>query len=71
MKKKYNTCEEIKKAFIEDGWSDDIEFDEYHDEDYERWHDEKMTFYVMRETGNIYDQYGKIYQYNIKACLNY
>lgn len=69
---KYNTCEEIKSVFIADGWSSDIEFEELAEERAQsHGHFIKsamargMKFFVMVQTGNIFDDCGTVVYYNI------
>lgn len=62
----YNTVEEIRAAFIRKGWND-ISFTKTTEKDIRGR--EKILF-VMNETGNIYDNRGKIYRYNIKPATN-
>jgi hypothetical protein len=61
--KRYNTCEEIRKDFIRQGWSEEITFCEV---DLEKG----KKFFKMIQTGNIFDNHGKIYIYNITDTRN-
>ena len=59
---KYKTTEEIRKAFIADGWNETIDFDEIVlDLNFKQ---EKA--YRMKSTGNIFSTSGKILVYNVK-----
>lgn len=71
----YNTVEQIKAAFVKDGWSSSIEFSELTMQeakeigcysimcDMERG----KKFFRMAVTGNIFDNRGEIVIYNIPA----
>lgn len=60
---KYKTTEEIREAFIKDGWADDTYFTEYYENG--------KKLYKMNNSVNVYDESGKLYYFDIKACLNY
>lgn len=59
--RKYNTTDEIREAFIKKGWQEDTTYFR------ERYQDGKKL-YEMCITGDLYDEYGMIYQYNIPCC---
>jgi hypothetical protein len=59
--KEFNTCEEIRDAFIKQGWAKDIDFIR---SDERNLYNGKPLF-IMIQTGNIYDHNGKIYRYNL------
>lgn len=60
MRKTFNTTEEITEAFIKDGWNN-ISFTQTTENG--------KTLFVMNQTGNIFDNHGDIYRYNVKCCL--
>lgn len=65
---KYSTCEEIKEAFVKDGWGNDTEFskvtiEEAKDKGYSfiaRYINEGRVFFRMHVSNNIYDDTGKL-----------
>lgn len=59
---KYRTVEEIRKAFIKQGWKNPT-FEKVEEVDV---FGRRMTLYKMDTTGNLFDDTGKIYRYNIK-----
>ena len=65
---RFNTIEEIKAEFIKRGWNEDISFTEY---DLEAnpvgfiTLDKSRKLFVMNGSGNIYDDRGNIYWFNI------
>lgn len=66
---KFNNCEEIKEHFIKSGWNKDINFEEIGIEDtgvipLEKYKNKR--YFKMKNTGNIFDENGKIFLYNIK-----
>jgi hypothetical protein len=71
---KYNTIEQITKAFIKDGW-DNPTFTMINAMDIKKAHGtvniKPGNYFVMNETGNIYTNTGKIYLYNIKPAKCY
>ena len=65
---KYNTPEEIRAAFIEDGWKDPTFREATPEEVLQFTPAPALKLFVMIESGNIYDANGKIYKYNIKPA---
>ena len=66
---KFNNCEEIKEHFIKNGWNKEIKFEEIGIEDtgvtpLEKYKNKR--YFRMKNTGNIFDENGKIFLYNIK-----
>ena len=69
----YNTAEQIKEAFVKDGWAGDIEFEELTKSEAKRigsWSilrdmERGKKFFRMVATGNIFDSRGKVVVYNI------
>ena len=61
----YKTTEEIRKAFIADGWNESIDFEETELNAIGK----TLKAYRMKNNGNIYSTTGKILVYNIKPCL--
>lgn len=67
----YSTVEEIKAAFVEDGWSKNINFEIASVEDVHGSISIKnkikagKKFFIMTETGNIFDDTGKIALLNL------
>ena len=69
--KTYKSVKEITEAFIEDGWNKDIKFreldiDEAHREGYcsiEEKLKRGKKFFVMEQTGNVFDEHGGIAVY--------
>ena len=65
---KFNSVEEIRAAFIKKGWSEDTSFTEY---DLEAnpigfvTLDKSRKLFVMDGSGNIYDDRGNIYWFNL------
>ena len=57
---KYKTCEEIYTAFVNQGWSKDIRF--------EKVNENGKTLFKMVEPGNLYDDHGRIYCFNIPTA---
>lgn len=68
--KKYETVEEITKAFIKMGWTSPT-FRETTESEKHAIFGETATrekLYTMTATGNIYTATGKIYYYNLKGA---
>lgn len=71
----YNTAEQIRAAFVKDGWSSDTEFSELTMQEAReigcysiiRDMEREKKFFRMTVTGNIFDNCGKIVIYNIPA----
>ena len=70
----YKCAEDMKAAFIADGWSADIEVREATEEEIEKsgYYIKSAAangskFYIMAGNGNMYDDHGKIVYYNIPA----
>lgn len=73
-RKRYDTVDEIRKDFIKKGWNKDIDFTEATEEDYKKvgftnYKDGRKRF-IMKGTGNWYNDDGKIYYYNIEPAKN-
>ena len=72
MKQNYQSCEEIQKDFIRQGWSSDITFRDAEINDMqgcislEADFRKGKKFFVMVETGNLFDSRGEVALYNIK-----
>lgn len=67
---KYKTVEEITAAFIKKGWSKDITFSEYDTQRNEHgflFVKPEQKLFVMNGSGNIYDDNGNIYYFNIRC----
>jgi len=70
----YNTVEQIKAAFVKDGWSSDIKFEELTRPEAEKigsWTilrdmERGRKFFRMLSTGNIFDDRGSVVIYNIQ-----
>ena len=73
MPKRYKTCEEIKNAFVKDGWNKDISFEEVTIPEVDNLYGyyireafyKGRKFFRMVKTGNIFDDCGKIVYYNV------
>lgn len=73
----FNSVEEIRNAFIKEGWSDEIKFSEFTLEQAQEKGcndiaDEIMDgkkFFIMEDTGNVFDSKGEVAMYNI-SCVN-
>lgn len=66
---KFNNCEEIKERFIKNGWNKEIKFEEIRIEDTGVTPLEKhknKRYFQMKNTGNVFDENGEIFLYNIK-----
>lgn len=71
----YNTVEQIKAAFVKDGWSSNTEFSELTMQEAKeigcysimRDMERGKKFFRMAVTGNIFDNRGEIVIYNIPA----
>ena len=65
--KSYKTCEEIREAFIKQGWSADTQFELVSHEELRLSGSkyEKKLFFKMISTGNIFDDRGNIFMHNI------
>ncbi len=69
----YNTVEQIKEAFVKDGWLSDIEFTELTMKDAKeighysmiRDMERGKKFFRMEVSGNIFDDHGNIFLYDI------
>lgn len=71
----YKCAEDMKAAFIADGWSADIDVREATAEEIEKsgYYIKSAAangskFYIMAGSGNMYDDHGKIVYYNIPAA---
>lgn len=70
----YNTAEQIKAAFVKDGWLSDIEFEELTKPEAEKigsWTilrdmERGRKFFRMLSTGNVFDDRGSVVIYNIQ-----
>ena len=69
------TCEEMKIKFEKDGWND-VNFRELTQQEakekgyyFALW-DTSTKYFVMIETGNIFNENGDIALYNIRCCKN-
>lgn len=61
----------ITAEFIRQGWSTDTTFTEYDTEANVQGFtciDKSRKYFVMNGTGNIYDDRGNIYWYNVHPC---
>jgi len=76
-KKIYTTTEEIRDAFIKDGWNGNTSFSELTmDEAKEKGYlfavngiSKGQKYFKMNVCGNIYDEKGKLVMYNIPCKL--
>ena len=71
---RYRNCEEIRKVFIADGWSENIQFEEVKKKEFirygyymKRYVDQGHKFFRMVRTGNVFDDTGTIVYYNVPA----
>lgn len=73
MSGKFNTTEEIRQAFVEDGWNETTSFSELTlNQASEKGYVfatcgilRGRKYFVMNQTGNVYGQDGKICMYNV------
>ncbi len=71
----YNTVEQIRAAFIKDGWSSNIEFEELTRPEAEKigsWTilrdmEQGMKFFRMVSNGNIFNCHGDVVIFNIST----
>lgn len=69
----YKNIEDIKTAFIKDGWSENIEFSEVTENEIgscsmAKALREGRKFFKMLSSGNIYDDKGDIFFFNIPVA---
>ena len=73
-RKRYDTVDEIREDFIKKGWNKGIDFTEATEEDYKKvgftnYKDGRKRF-IMKSTGDWFNDDGEIYFYNIKPAKN-
>ena len=73
-RKRYDTVDEIREDFIKKGWNKGIDFTEATEEDYKKvgftnYKDGRKRF-IMKSTGDWFNDDGEIYYYNIKPAKN-
>ncbi len=71
MAKIYPTAEEMRAAFIKEGWNETITLTKVPAEEIKRIHGcvnlKEDYYYIMNATGNVFRANGKVLLYNIKA----
>ena len=71
-KSKYETADEIRAGFISEGWNDPhfilLEEGGKYFETFKYNITKGKKYFVMIETGNVYDEKGKIAMYDIPVC---
>ncbi len=68
-KRHFKTAEEIRAAFIKEGWSKDITITKATAAEIEKQygisHIKDSTYFIMEETGNVFTDTGEIFLYNL------